>query len=236
MQDLYVFNTGPYYVNTYIIPLAENVCFVVDPAGCSLCKDEKLLDRYLKKREQKLFAIVLTHGHFDHITGLPHLKKVFPNVPILIHSKDAVFLCKEGINLQKQTLVQMGQDEIAPALDNMPQADCFLEDSKTLLDCLQGYTNAFFEKNCSDTAQIKQALKQWCIIHTPGHTPGSVCLHNKEKGMLLSGDTLFYHSYGRTDLPYGNENDILKSLEYITKTIPKNTKIYPGHGIMDFLL
>lgn len=67
------------------------------------------------------------------------------------------------------------------------------------------------------------------IIHTPGHTPGSVCLYWPEEKVLISGDTLFRMGYGRTDLPGGNMAQLIDSLERLFG-LPADTQVYPGHG------
>lgn len=67
------------------------------------------------------------------------------------------------------------------------------------------------------------------IIHTPGHTPGGICLYNEEKKVLFSGDTLFNGTYGRTDLPYSSQENMLQSLEKLY-ALPPETAVYPGHG------
>ena len=67
------------------------------------------------------------------------------------------------------------------------------------------------------------------IITTPGHTPGSVCYYFKDDKLLLSGDTLFAGSVGRTDLPGGNVAALMRSLEKL-KVLPKDTVVVPGHG------
>ena len=67
------------------------------------------------------------------------------------------------------------------------------------------------------------------IIHTPGHTPGSICLYWEKEKVLLSGDTLFHMGYGRTDLPGGNTSELIASLDYLF-TLPADVKVYPGHG------
>jgi len=69
----------------------------------------------------------------------------------------------------------------------------------------------------------------FCIIHTPGHTPGSVCIYFKESGALFTGDTLFSGSVGRTDLPGGSSRDLQSSLARLT-SMPEETKVFPGHG------
>jgi glyoxylase-like metal-dependent hydrolase (beta-lactamase superfamily II) len=66
------------------------------------------------------------------------------------------------------------------------------------------------------------------VIHTPGHTPGSVCLQGD--GYLFSGDTLFEGSIGRTDLPGGSYQDLMNSIHNRILTLDDDTAIYPGHG------
>lgn len=67
------------------------------------------------------------------------------------------------------------------------------------------------------------------VIHTPGHTPGGVCLYCKEKNVLLSGDTLFKQSIGNLDFPGGSPEEMWSSLKKLEK-LPPETKVYPGHG------
>lgn len=68
------------------------------------------------------------------------------------------------------------------------------------------------------------------VIHTPGHTPGSICLHFAPLGLLLAGDTLFAGSIGRTDLPGGDSRQILHSLHDRILALPDETRVIPGHG------
>jgi len=67
------------------------------------------------------------------------------------------------------------------------------------------------------------------LIHTPGHTPGSVCLYFPEDKVLFSGDTLFRMGYGRTDLPGGNIDRLFTSLRRLF-ALPSDTRVFPGHG------
>ena len=67
------------------------------------------------------------------------------------------------------------------------------------------------------------------IIHTPGHSPGGICLYIEKENVLISGDTLFAGSCGRVDFPSSNPEAMWASLEKLSK-LPKKTKVYPGHG------
>jgi len=68
------------------------------------------------------------------------------------------------------------------------------------------------------------------VLHTPGHTPGSICLLFPEQHLLLAGDTLFAGSIGRTDLPGGDGRQILRSLRDRLLVLPDTTRVLPGHG------
>jgi hydroxyacylglutathione hydrolase len=68
------------------------------------------------------------------------------------------------------------------------------------------------------------------VIHTPGHTPGSICLLFPQQQLLLAGDTLFAGSIGRTDLPGGDGRQILRSLRDRLMVLPETTRVLPGHG------
>ena len=68
------------------------------------------------------------------------------------------------------------------------------------------------------------------VIHTPGHTKGGTCLYCAKEGFLISGDTLFRGTWGRTDLPTGSIEDIMSSITDKLMKLPDNTIVYPGHG------
>ncbi|NQV09318.1 MBL fold metallo-hydrolase [Candidatus Woesearchaeota archaeon] len=67
------------------------------------------------------------------------------------------------------------------------------------------------------------------IIHTPGHTKGSVCLYEEKEKIIFTGDILFKGAHGRTDFDGGSEQDIIESLKRLRK-LPENVIVYPGHG------
>ena len=68
------------------------------------------------------------------------------------------------------------------------------------------------------------------ILHTPGHTQGSVCLYLPQQLVLLAGDTLFAGSVGRTDLPGGDTRQLIDSIQTQILTLPDDVIVYPGHG------
>ena len=67
------------------------------------------------------------------------------------------------------------------------------------------------------------------VLHTPGHTPGSVALLDEKRGLLFTGDTLFDRGWGRTDLPGGDEKTLVGSLRRL-RTLDPDLRCYPGHG------
>src|SRR5665213_2583792 len=69
------------------------------------------------------------------------------------------------------------------------------------------------------------------ILHTPGHTEGSVCLYLPQQALLLAGDTLFAGSVGRTDLPGGNSHKLIQSIHDSLLTLPDEVTVIPGHGV-----
>lgn len=226
-MEIIVLQTGPLAVNTCIVNLDGKNVFVLDPADCDFSGDRFLVRDYLEKNGLNPVALIFSHGHFDHVSGLKDLKSFYPDAKVLIHKNDKDFIGKESLKIQGMSLDLMGFDEFLPWVTNLPESDGFLEDGQTLgqIHCL---------KNLSPSTLV--ALNKWKIIHTPGHTPGCICLYNKEDKTLLAGDTIFYHSWGRTDLPLGSESTIQQSLEKIYRTLPPETKVYPGHERFGFCL
>ena len=78
-----------------------------------------------------------------------------------------------------------------------------------------------------DTVELESAGISFRVLHTPGHTPGSICLRGD--GVLLAGDTLFAGGIGRTDLPGGDEAQMMESLSRLMG-LPDTLVVYPGHG------
>lgn len=155
----------------------------------------------IKKNSLKIENIVVTHSHFDHIASLEKIYELYP-VPIIVHEIEFDYVVDNNKNLSNL----FGVEGIKDKGKNLQWKK--VKDNET-----------FF---CGQQ-QIK-------IFHTPGHTPGGICLfidEGKEK-YLFTGDTLFCGSVGRTDF-YGGDYDVLmNSLKKLVK-LPKETIIFPGH-------
>jgi hydroxyacylglutathione hydrolase len=68
------------------------------------------------------------------------------------------------------------------------------------------------------------------VIEAPGHSPGSICFYCEKQKFIIGGDVLFYQSIGRTDLPGGSHESLLKNIKEKLFTLPEDVKVYPGHG------
>ena len=216
MTKIHVIRTGAFDVNTLIVPVAEKKCFVVDPAGCLLSGDESVVVDWIKKEKLVCTGIVLTHSHFDHITGIAPVKAAFPKAPVLIHEAEYDEMQNPPGPMGASVISFFGIQQYLPVISQQPSAEIPLKDNQTL-ECIEA--------------------PDWKVIHTPGHTPGSICLYNAKEGLLISGDTMFdYGGYGRTDMAGGDEALLVKSLSKIRKIIPQGTKVFPGHESFGFQL
>jgi hydroxyacylglutathione hydrolase len=86
------------------------------------------------------------------------------------------------------------------------------------------------ERDLREGEQLRIGDLVFDVLHTPGHTEGSVCLYEGRAGLLLSGDVLFAGSYGRTDLPGGDDEAMVASLTRLSAELPVGTRVLPGHG------
>lgn len=206
---IHVIRTGIFKVNTLIVETEPGKAFVVDPAACSLAGDSNVIVDYLKKKKLECIGILLTHYHFDHVMGIKQLKEAFPAAQIAIHEAEFAEFQNPPGPLGRADILFFGAEEIINVVEQQPSAEVALKNG-------QNYFG-------------------WKVIHTPGHTPGSICLYNSGENALISGDTLFdYGGYGRTDLAGGSEVQIIKSLSLLRDTIPAGTLVYPGHDSFSF--
>ncbi len=150
----------------------------------------------LKKKGFEVSAILLTHGHFDHIWGAQKLRAL-SGAKIYALDQEEALLLDTGMNVS----------EMAGRACTV-KANEFLRDGQEMV--LEGMA--------------------FQVIATPGHTSGSCCFYFKEEGILISGDTLFQESVGRTDFPTGSYSQIIRSIKEKLFVLPDEVKVYPGHG------
>ncbi len=92
----------------------------------------------------------------------------------------------------------------------------------------ENYNGAITYLNEGDIIRVGQDMLE--IIHTPGHSPGSICYYCRAQRFIISGDVLFRESIGRTDLPLGNSETLLKSIREKLFLLPDEVMVYSGHG------
>ena len=169
---------GMLQTNCYLLAEGDR-CLVIDPGD----EPEKVL-ACLNRQALTLEAILLTHGHFDHVGAVKTLAA---------ETDCRVFLCQEDLALPGA----------------MTSGPLF-------------YTDFYKEGD-----RLTLAGMTFDVLHTPGHTPGSVCLRFGEH--LFSGDTLFAGSCGRTDFPGSSPATMVRSLQRLAQ-LDESLKVFPGHG------
>lgn len=85
------------------------------------------------------------------------------------------------------------------------------------------------DRTLRDGDIVRVGVHEWRVIHTPGHTPGGICLYHEPLGYCLTGDTLFVSSVGRTDGPRASGAELLSSIRSRLLSLPDETLVYPGH-------
>lgn len=189
---------GPVQTNCYFLINEETSgAIVVDPA-----ENGRKLYEACEQMGVTPEAVLLTHGHFDHIMGLGSLRLAAQErgrqIPVYIHEADAELIRDPEQNLARG----FGFGEYSDHEDF----------------CVK------------DGDEMTLAGLSFRVMHTPGHTPGSCCYYFESEKVLISGDTLFCMSFGRTDFPGGSSRELIHSIKDILFALPEDTKVYPGHN------
>ena len=178
---------GPLDVNTYVVyQEGRKDCALIDPGA-------EIPDVRAAVGDRRVAAVLLTHGHFDHMLYASHF--LDGGARLFVNEEDVPMLSSSMLNLSGM----IGQKI------RLPHPDVLLRDGETV-----------------ETAGI-----EFLVLHTPGHTKGSVCLLTGQN--LFSGDTLFYAGCGRTDLPGGDPEAMERSLQRLL-LLRGDIAVYPGHG------
>ena len=162
---------------------------------------EQLL-AFIQSEKLDVTHILLTHAHVDHVSGVAEAKRAL-GVPIYLH-KDDLFLYDNAV----RSGMMFGL-----TVEQPPPVDVFYDGESAI---------AFGDYRVR-------------VVHTPGHCPGGVCLAISRDGdtsppHLFVGDTLFAGSIGRTDLPGGNYETLLKAITGKLFAFPDDSIVYSGHG------
>ncbi|MBQ9606481.1 MAG: MBL fold metallo-hydrolase [Lachnospiraceae bacterium] len=184
---------GPVGTNVYFIINDETKeCVIADPAD----SPERITD-FMERNGMIPVAIILTHGHYDHIAGIEGVLAKW-KLPIYASSDEKRLLTDVDLN---HSLMSYGRGITV-------DADRFLEDGE----------------------EFEEAGIRFKCIHTPGHTEGSCCYLIDSMKALISGDTLFAGSIGRTDLPTGDVGEMKRTLAEKIEPLDDDIEVYPGHG------
>ncbi len=188
--------SAPFQENTYIAHLeGRNDCVVVDPG---LEPDEIL--RYLEEQGLRPAAILITHGHSDHIAGNASIKDRFPDCPIVASHDDAPKLLDPRQNLSAAFGVSLLS----------PPADTLVREPDT-------YSAAGLDFEVRDVPGHSRGHVVF-VWRGDGHT------------LVFGGDVLMAGSIGRTDFPDGSFEELEASIHNKLFTLPDDTQILPGHG------
>jgi len=195
------FPAGAFAANCYLVaPAPGEECVIIDPGQDAERGIEELLARY----RLKPVAVLLTHGHIDHVWSVGPVCGA-KGIPAWIHPADRGLLADPASGLA----LNVGQELFGGITFTEPDDVRHLEDGKTIT--LGGL--------------------DFAVAHTPGHTQGSVTYRSGEDDLdaLFTGDLLFAGSIGRSDLPGGDHAAMLDSLAR-TLTLPDEVIVLPGHG------
>lgn len=198
------FPAGSFATNCYLVaPAPGEECVIIDPGQDAVSG----IDDLIRKHRLRPVAVLLTHGHIDHIWSVMPVCGA-RDVPAYIHPDDRELLSNPAKGLDPL----VGQQLFGGLEFSEPDDVAELADGATLH--LAGLALG--------------------VDHAPGHTPGSVTFRlaaaDERPEVLFSGDLLFAGSIGRTDLPGGDYPTILRSLARVCLPLPDSAAVLPGHG------
>lgn len=185
---------GPIQTNCYVLVSDKDEGIVIDPGASG-----KRIAEALDKEGLKPVAVLLTHGHFDHVSGAEELCAQYDALPVYILDKEMKTLKDPETNLT--AVMSYEAKDFSPLI-----------------------TDTFSDGDEKEIAGFKLR-----VIWTPGHTPGGCSYFFPEEKMLFPGDTLFCESAGRTDFKGGSTSDEIHSIREKLLTLPEDTTVYPGH-------
>ena len=177
--------------NVFLVKNADtNELLIIDPAD-----NAPIIEKEIAEWEGKPVAILLTHGHFDHIQAADDLRETY-DIPIYAEESE--------------------QEVLGDAMKN-----------------LSGTWGMRYTLQADRTVKEGDVLElldtKFQVLHTPGHTQGSICFYLPEEKILFSGDTLFCGSYGRIDFPTSSGAQMKESVRRLLTELPEDVNVLPGH-------
>jgi len=201
---------GPIETNCYLIyDDVSKEAALIDLGG----PVDSLVD-HIRANDLQLKYIFCTHGHPDHVFGMPGIRGQFPEAKVCIHKLDY----DDMFTVMEWAHKDMNPDELAYMLADSAIAEMINADP-----ALFGTPDIYLE----DGQTFELGSLTIKTIHSPGHSPGSVCFYTGNS--LFSGDVLFHRSVGRTDVQHSSSEDQVKSVRRLYSLLPDSTIVYPGH-------
>ena len=205
MLALKSFTFSPVQENTYVLYNEQKQCCIIDP-GCYFPEERDELKTGIEKTGLTPVLLLNTHCHLDHVFGNKFVYDTW-GLPLHLHEKEK------------------------PVLDFAPQSGLMYQ---LPFDNYDGPLVYLKETRPDDPVgrenNIKIGDEELEIRFTPGHSPGSISFYHEAGGFIIGGDVLFNGSVGRTDLPGGNMDVLINSIQTQFFTLPDETKVYSGHG------
>ncbi|MFP4010512.1 MAG: MBL fold metallo-hydrolase [Spirochaetaceae bacterium] len=195
----------PVHTNVYAMATGKKECVLIDPGA-----DGPAIVRRLEAMNLKPLMILLTHGHLDHCSAAGYVQAHYDyEIPLAVHEADASMLGPEARDFHYRLFSAMGSEGevlFEELYTPLPEPDLKLTDGDTIMET------------------------DMVVIHTPGHTPGSVSYYSEEEKAVFTGDTLFFKDIGTTDVENADRNKLLESIAERLLTLAPETRLYPAHG------
>ncbi|RNM13253.1 MBL fold metallo-hydrolase [Nocardioides pocheonensis] len=200
------FPAGPWGTNCYVVATGPgSECVVIDPG-----KDAAQgVDQVVREQRLKPVAVLVTHGHVDHMWCVAPVAGTY-DATAYVHPADRHLLADPMAGMSRETAAMMLGGKFQ-----------FAEPDRV--------------EELTDLQTVELAGLAFTVDHAPGHTPGSITFRSpyaqaEVSEVMFSGDLLFAGSIGRTDLPGGDHQAMLRSLRDKVLTLPDDVVVLPGHG------